>query len=137
MHYAELCGFANRFTRDPDQSEDLVQEVFFKVWETAKSLELKQGLKPYLYQSVRNASLNFIKHEGVKAAHARLHLFKLDLAVGIRRSRARWSSELKIDIQNVLNSQADTDEWFNEETQSIEYGYHFPILPVLSYKVSW
>lgn len=64
-------------------------------------------------------------------------VFKLDLAVGIRRSHAKWSSEFKIDIQNVLNSQAVTYEWYNEDAQAIEYGYQFPILPVLSYKVSW
>ena len=72
-HYAELCGFANRFTTDPDQSEDLVQEVFFKIWKSASTLDLKQGIRPYLFQSVRNASLNYLKHEGVKRAHAALH----------------------------------------------------------------
>ena len=72
-HYADLCRFAHRYTRDTDQSEDLVQDVFFKVWKSASSIELRTAIKPYLYQSVRNACLNHIKHMNVRAAYADTH----------------------------------------------------------------
>lgn len=72
-HYENLCRFAHRYTQDPDQSEDLVQDVFFKLWKTASSIELRTAIKPYLYQSVRNACLNHIKHLGVRAAYADAH----------------------------------------------------------------
>ena len=64
-------------------------------------------------------------------------VFKWDLAVGVRRSYAKWSSEFKIDVQNVTANEAVVYEYYNSDTQSIEYGYQFPLLPVVSYKVSW
>ncbi|QTN38014.1 TonB-dependent receptor [Cryomorphaceae bacterium] len=78
--------------------------------------------------TVRVDDLYSAKGEGV---------FKLDLAIGLRRSRANWSSEFKIDVQNVTANQAVVYDWYNSDTQSVEYGYQFPLLPVISYKVSW
>ncbi|QTN38017.1 RNA polymerase sigma-70 factor [Cryomorphaceae bacterium] len=69
-YYSDLCRFAHRYTLDPQQSEDLVQDVFFKFWQSASTLELRTAMRPYLYQSVRNACLNHIKHLKVRTAYA-------------------------------------------------------------------
>jgi hypothetical protein len=64
-------------------------------------------------------------------------VFKLDLAIGIRRSYTKWSSELKLDIQNLTNHQATVYDYYDHGTETIQYGYQMGILPVISYKVSW
>lgn len=64
-------------------------------------------------------------------------VFKWDLAFGIRRDYKKFSTELKFDIQNIINFQAKVNEYYNAETESIIYSYQLPILPVIGYKVSF
>lgn len=47
-------------------AEDLVQDVFLRVWQKQIPLFLKDGLKAYLYRSVRHACLDYLKHEVVE-----------------------------------------------------------------------
>lgn len=47
-------------------AEDLVQDVFLRVWQKQISLFLKDGLKAYLFRSVRHACLDYLKHEAVE-----------------------------------------------------------------------
>lgn len=64
-------------------------------------------------------------------------VLKWDVAIGIRRSYSKWSSELKLDVQNVTANKAVIYEWYNSDLENVEYAYQFPLLPVISYKVSW
>ena len=42
-------------------AEDLVQDVFLKVWQKRTFLFLKEGIKTYLYRSVQHACLDYLK----------------------------------------------------------------------------
>ena len=62
-HYSELCIYALRFIKDEDEAEEIVQEIIFKLWEQREQLESVISLRPYLYRSVHNRCLNYIKHQ--------------------------------------------------------------------------
>lgn len=47
-------------------AEDLVQDVFLKIWNKRAPLFLKEGLKTYLYRSVQHACLDYLKHEDIE-----------------------------------------------------------------------
>jgi RNA polymerase sigma-70 factor (ECF subfamily) len=64
--YAGLCLFAERFLMISSESEDLVQEVFVKLWDKFETFNSLSAIKAYLYQATRNACLNSIRHEKVK-----------------------------------------------------------------------
>lgn len=59
-HYERLCGYAYTFLKDEATSEDIVQEVFIKIWEQRRDLIGSDQLKFYLFASVRNNSLTAI-----------------------------------------------------------------------------
>ena len=61
-HYSNLCAYANKYVEDIDASEELVQEVFFKLWNKREDIEITSSMQSYLYRAVRNSSLNLIKH---------------------------------------------------------------------------
>lgn len=65
-YYAPLSRFAMGYVGDQDQSEEVVQQVFFHYWEKREELDIKTSIKAYLYQSVRNRCLNTLKHEQVR-----------------------------------------------------------------------
>jgi RNA polymerase sigma-70 factor (ECF subfamily) len=60
--YAELCIYAHGILRDQDSAEEIVQEVFVKLWENRKELSINISIKAYLYRAVHNQCNNFINH---------------------------------------------------------------------------
>jgi hypothetical protein len=64
-------------------------------------------------------------------------IFRLDLAIGLRRNRAKTTTELKFDVQNILNNQVVVNEYYTAATQSIEKGRQLGLLPTISYKISF
>lgn len=55
-----------RITNDLVASEDLVQDVFFDLWENQKVNPLAPNLKSYLLKSVKNRSLNYNRDKRVQ-----------------------------------------------------------------------
>lgn len=62
-YYLPLYQFAGRFINDAQKAEDVVQEVFVKLWTNRKDLRITSSLKSYLYVSVKNNAINFIRKE--------------------------------------------------------------------------
>jgi len=69
MYYPELCGFALKYVQRKDLAEEIVQDVFYKLWEKLETLVINSSLKSYLYTSVRNAAFNHFKHQEVVNAY--------------------------------------------------------------------
>jgi RNA polymerase sigma-70 factor, ECF subfamily len=61
-HFHSLVLHAFRFINDYNQSEEIVQDVFVKIWQNYEHIEHNTELKPYLYTAVRNSSLNYLRH---------------------------------------------------------------------------
>ncbi len=57
--YSPLCNFAYSFITDQDLCQDLVQDVFMKIWD--KSPEIKTSISSYLYQAVKNSCIDQMK----------------------------------------------------------------------------
>ena len=60
-----MCLFANYYTKDVDAAEEVVQDLFCKIWEKRSELKIKTSLKSYLYKSTYNHVLNHIRQEEV------------------------------------------------------------------------
>ena len=65
-HYAQLASFAIGYVGDKDEAEEIVQETFSKIWTRHEILEIKTSIKSYLYGAIRNACLNYLKHQAIK-----------------------------------------------------------------------
>jgi RNA polymerase sigma-70 factor (ECF subfamily) len=62
-HYRNLCRFAYSIVHDEDTAQNIVQQVFIKLWENRETLVLIERLLPYLTGMVRNECINFINRE--------------------------------------------------------------------------
>lgn len=69
-NFPMLIFYACKFV-DLTTAEDLVQDVFFKVWNKKTFLFLKDGIKTYLYRSVQHACLDYLKHQDVKGDYVK------------------------------------------------------------------
>ena len=65
-YYRALCVYAFRFVSDADDVEDIVQEVFIAIWERDAQYPTYNAFRSFLYNSVKNAGLNHLKHKNVE-----------------------------------------------------------------------
>lgn len=70
LYYKPLCDYAYTIIKDSDESEEVVQNIFYIIWCKKETLDITTSLKAYLYRAVYNSSLNKLKHVKIKLAHA-------------------------------------------------------------------
>lgn len=63
LYYVPLCYYARKFKLDTYEAEEVVQHIFLKIWEGRDHILIEKSISAYLYQSVRNQSINFIKQK--------------------------------------------------------------------------
>lgn len=68
--YKDLVHFSYTFTRNTDLSEEIVQEVFLKLWENRSTLHIHTSLKSYLLKIVQNKSIDSVRHQDIKHNYA-------------------------------------------------------------------
>jgi RNA polymerase sigma-70 factor (ECF subfamily) len=64
LYHASLCSLAYTLTKDKDQSKDVVQDVFIKLWKNRQSLEITVSLYAYLKRATVNTAINYIEKTG-------------------------------------------------------------------------
>lgn len=72
-HFKGLHAYACTMLKDEADAEEMVQQVFFKLWERSGNLSFSGSIAAYLYRAVHNESLNYLKHQKVKTSH-QLHV---------------------------------------------------------------
>jgi len=60
-YYIPLVLFANRIIQNEHSSEDIVQETLISFWQKKRFLNVNTGLDNYLFESVKNKALDYIK----------------------------------------------------------------------------
>ena len=66
-YYTPLTRFCVRFIADTDQSAEIVQDLFVKLWTNREKLTFNSSFESYMLRSVRNAAITYINKE---RAHA-------------------------------------------------------------------
>lgn len=63
--YVILVSYATQFV-PKQEAEDIVQDLFFKLWQYAPYIHVGESVAKYLYKATRNSCLNSIKHNSVR-----------------------------------------------------------------------
>ena len=74
----KLCLYANSLVNSIPLSEDVVQNVFIKVWERRSNLKTNFSIKSYLYKSVYNTCINEYKKNQSVTALEKKYIEELD-----------------------------------------------------------
>lgn len=102
MYFKNLHAFAYTFTKDDVIAEEMVQNVFFKIWEKKDQLQIDDSLKAYLYRSVHNESLNHLKHLKIKTSFQIQYSGNMESS-NQDASNQMMASELEDKIQKAIN----------------------------------
>lgn len=64
-YYSGLCAYAERYVGSADDAEEVVGDVFFRIWTARERWRVDGSLRAYLYRAVRNESLKWLEHRRV------------------------------------------------------------------------
>jgi RNA polymerase sigma-70 factor (ECF subfamily) len=67
--YFPLRTYAYRFVRSVSTAEDMVQDAFEQLWANRSAIKNRQAWTAYLFTSVRNNSINYLKKKQVERKH--------------------------------------------------------------------
>lgn len=69
-YYAMFVSFARRYCLEPEEAEDVVQDVLAAFWQQRGDFESVIAAKAFCYRAISNRCLNFLKHEDIKNHYA-------------------------------------------------------------------
>jgi RNA polymerase sigma-70 factor (ECF subfamily) len=98
--FIALCIFARGFVADHQRAEDIVQEVFCRLYDHNRPFENITSLRSYLYEAVRNGCLNSLRDE--KRRRKREHKFIEELSDDNIFFDHIIESEVGRQLQNLL-----------------------------------
>jgi len=84
-------------TKDPERAEDLLQEVFLKLWDARNRLDETKSLRNYIYTIADNLILNEARHNKVVSkyrAEAEVILFSNSESPEFKMEEQEWKNKL-------------------------------------------
>lgn len=61
LYYEKLCLYAETLVKDQQVAEDIVEELFIRLWENAQRIHITTSFNNYLYRSTYNNCLKYIQ----------------------------------------------------------------------------
>jgi len=99
LYFEDLCRFANFYCSDEQLSQDIVQQVFLKLWENQTNFNAITNPKSYLLTAVKNQVLNERRKTDVLQ-----RLENEDMAVEYGVDDELQGKDLQEKIQTLVNA---------------------------------
>ena len=101
-NFKNLHAYSFTMLKDEAAAEEMVQNVFYKLWERTENLTITGSVEAYLYRAVYNESLNYLKHLKVRSEHQLYvsHRMKGETESAVKKIQAK---ELESKIREALN----------------------------------
>ncbi len=69
--YVSLVRYAKTIVKDHDTAEEIVQDLFFRLWQDKEKIKIESSLNGYLFRAVHNRCLHWIEHNRVVEKHVK------------------------------------------------------------------
>jgi len=60
-YYNSLCNYAYLYLKENAQTEELVADVYLKIWNNRQSIEIRTNLKSYFLRSTHNEVISYLR----------------------------------------------------------------------------
>ena len=104
-YYKPLRYYAYTIVKDEMAAEEIVQEVFCRLWERNGKIQLQKATQAYLYRAVYNESINALNKIKIRTRHAN-HLAQPTITE--TPTEFRSLNEMATKVMNELPEQCRT-----------------------------
>lgn len=63
--YKRLYYYAVSYVDQPDTAKDIVQELFFHLWQKRETIEINTSVSSYLFRAIHNRCIQYLRHQQV------------------------------------------------------------------------
>lgn len=112
-YYKALYSYARQLAGDAELAKDIVQEVFFRTWKQQNEFKSAGTLRAYLYNAVRNESLNHLEHRRIEQSGA------LKLKEKLHEMQTDENGETKLHKEEVYRLLFDAIDTLPEKQREI------------------
>ncbi|HWZ04437.1 MAG TPA: RNA polymerase sigma-70 factor [Mucilaginibacter sp.] len=103
-YFKSLHAYAFVTLQDELMAEEIVQQVFYKIWEKKEQFKVHTSVKAFLYKAVHNECLNYLKHQKHKVSHQNYVLYANRNQVSNENAAMRVEvSELEARLRKAMN----------------------------------
>ena len=104
LYYSRILHIANNYLGNKENSEEIAQNVFFKLWQEIESIQSIRNIGGYLFTMTRNACIDYLKHEKIKLGYAQSMKANIDLQyINDDTSALLLQNELMDKIEEGIN----------------------------------
>ncbi len=106
-YYDALLNYADRLLNDMETARDVVQQVYYKVWENRDVLNISLSVRAYLFKAVYHGSLNTIAHQKNIQKYEQEQLSDFYFSMIIQSPEVEddlWKSDIKEAVQKAILS---------------------------------
>ncbi|HOU96845.1 MAG TPA: RNA polymerase sigma-70 factor [Bacteroidales bacterium] len=65
-YFRRLCLYAYHYLRNQEEAREVVEDFFVDFWDNAENIKINSTIKGYLFKSIRNRCIKYIRHENIK-----------------------------------------------------------------------
>ena len=104
-NFTMMCAFARKYVRDLDISKEIVHDVFINLWNKRETIDVNKAVKSYLFTSVHNRCLNFIR-DNKKFDRENVEIEKIKSGEHVDRDMM-VEAETEAQIKNAIDALPD------------------------------
>lgn len=102
-HFAGMASFVQRFVRSPDVAEELVQDIFLKLWTKREQLSDIESFRTYLFRAARNQALNWLRRQKLERRWQEEHAGDDEASASPLADEEAAEQELSAAVQEAIN----------------------------------
>lgn len=100
--YRQMCLIACRYVKDMETAEEVVQEIFVKIWEKREQLTITGSMGAYLTISVKNHCINYLKHQTIVSNYEKAEALKFSIDPS-QGEEEMGDSEIEDAVMNAIS----------------------------------
>lgn len=101
--YSELVVYSMKFIMNREIAEEIVQDLFIRLWQNRGGLKIEKSVKGYLLAAVRNRSINYLKSK-----YARIHFVGEDALAQRPMHHTAEEDVTAVELQEAIHEAIDS-----------------------------